>query len=56
MRPTLDSDVWVGDSCGGELAKCTEVERVVGTYAGLTTTFKQVLELFKDGVLEFELA
>jgi len=56
MRPTFDGDVWVGYSCGGELAKCAEVERVVRTDACPTATLKQVLELLKDGILEFELA
>jgi hypothetical protein len=51
----LDSDVWICDSRGGELAKGAEVERVVRTNASLTAALEDVLELLKDGVLEVEL-
>ena len=52
MCSALDGDVRVCDSRSRELAQSAEVERVIGTDAGLTATLEDVLQLFEDGVLQ----
>ena len=50
MHPALDSDIWVCDGSGKELAESTQVKSVLGCYS--PPLLNHVLQLFEEGVLQ----